>query len=198
MAIDTACSSALVAVHEACQSLWSGESRLALTGGVNMLIKPTPFVGFCKASMLSPAGRCKSFDATGDGYVRAEGGAVLVLKPLQEAERDRDRILGLIVATGVNSDGRTRGLSLPSEAAQEALLRQVYDRASIAPEEVFYVEAHGTGTSVGDPIECNAIGAYLARDALMAGPVTLDRSSQTSGTSSGLRMRGNSQGAARA
>ena len=161
MAIDTACSSALVAVHEACQSLWSGESAIALAGGVNTLVVPTPYIGFCKASMLSPAGRCKSFDATGDGYVRAEGGAVVVLKPLQDAERDRDNILGLIVASGVNSDGRTRGLSLPSEAAQEALLRQVYARASLATDKVFYVEAHGTGTSVGDPIECNAIGRVL-------------------------------------
>ncbi len=111
--------------------------------------------------MLSPDGRCKSFDADANGYVRAEGGVVLVLKPLQVAERDHDHIHALIVATGVNSDGRTRGLALPNEYAQEALLREVYNRAGITPEDVFYVEAHGTGTSVGDPAECNAIGRVL-------------------------------------
>ena len=161
MAIDTACSSSLVALHQGCRSIWSGETTLSLVGGVNVLVQPTPFVGFCKASMLSPDGRCKSFDARGNGYVRAEGGVVLVLKPLAAAERDHDRIHALIVATGVNSDGRTRGLALPNEHAQEALLREIYGTAGIAPEEVFYVEAHGTGTAVGDPAECNAIGRVL-------------------------------------
>ena len=161
MAIDTACSSSLVALHQGCRSIWSGESTQSLVGGVNVLAQPTPFIGFCKASMLSPEGRCKSFDADGNGYVRAEGGVVLILKPLVAAERDHDRIHGLIIATGVNSDGRTRGLALPNEHAQEALLREIYGKAGIAPQDVFYVEAHGTGTAVGDPAECNAIGRVL-------------------------------------
>ena len=161
MSIDTACSSSLVAFHQACRSIWSGESTLALAGGANILLNPLAFVGFCKASMLSPDGRCKSFDASGDGFVRAEGGVVLVLKPLAAAERDGDPIHAVIVATGVNSDGRTRGLSLPNEAAQEELLRQVYTSADISPDDVFYVEAHGTGTAAGDPIECGAIGRVL-------------------------------------
>jgi acyl transferase domain-containing protein/NADPH:quinone reductase-like Zn-dependent oxidoreductase/SAM-dependent methyltransferase/acyl carrier protein len=161
IAIDTACSSSLVAVHEACQSLRSGLCSLALACGVNVLVKPQSFIGFCKASMLSPDGRCKSFDASGNGFVRAEGGVVLVLKPVEAAARDGDSIYGLIVATGVNSDGRTRGLSMPNQAAQEALLREVYFGKGIPPEDVFYVEAHGTGTAVGDPIECNAIANVL-------------------------------------
>jgi acyl transferase domain-containing protein/NADPH:quinone reductase-like Zn-dependent oxidoreductase/SAM-dependent methyltransferase len=161
IAIDTACSSSLVAVHEACRSLWSSESTLALACGVNVLVKPHTFIGFCKASMLSPEGRCKSFDSSGNGFVRAEGGVVLVLKPVGAAERDRDPILGLIVATGVNSDGRTRGVMLPNEAAQEALLREIYFGNGIPPEDVFYFEAHGTGTAAGDPIECNAIASVL-------------------------------------
>jgi phthiocerol/phenolphthiocerol synthesis type-I polyketide synthase C len=142
-------------------SLWSGESTLALAGGVNILMKPLPFVGFCKASMLAPDGRCKSFDAAGDGFVRAEGGVVLVLKPLAAAERDGNPIHGLVLATGVNSDGRTRGLSLPNEAAQESLLREVYSTGGISPQDVFYIEAHGTGTAAGDSIECNAIGRVV-------------------------------------
>src|SRR3984957_20469918 len=161
MSIDTACSSSLVAFHEACSSLWSGESELAIAGGVNIILNPLPFVGFCKASMLARDGHCKSFDAAGDGFVRAEGGAVFILKPLAAAERDGDPIQGLVIATGVNSDGRTRGLSLPNEAAQEELLREIYSGAGVSPQDVFYMEAHGTGTAAGDPIECGAIGRVV-------------------------------------
>lgn len=161
VALDTACSSSLVCVHQACISLLTGECSTALAGGVNLLINVRPWIGFSKASMLSPSGRCKSFDASGDGYVRSEGGGLVVLKPLAAAERDGDRILGVILASGVNSDGRTLGLSMPNGEAQESLLRKVYAQCGVAPEEVFYVEAHGTGTSVGDPIECGALGRVL-------------------------------------
>ncbi|MGD0023031.1 MAG: SDR family NAD(P)-dependent oxidoreductase, partial [Xanthobacteraceae bacterium] len=147
--------------HEACRSLQSGEASMALVGGVNMLLKPTPFIGFSKASMLSPSGRCRAFDAAADGYVRAEGGGVLLLKPLAAAERDGDFIHGVIVGSGVNSDGRTRGLSLPNDKAQEELLRTVYRQAGLSPQSVFYVEAHGTGTPVGDPLECEAMGRVV-------------------------------------
>jgi acyl transferase domain-containing protein/acyl carrier protein len=163
VALDTACSSSLVCIHQACISLLAGECSTALAGGVNLLINVRPWIGFAKASMLSPSGRCKSFDASGDGYVRSEGGGLVLLKPLAEAERDGDRILGVILASGVNSDGRTLGLSMPNGEAQESLLRKVYAQCGVRPEDVFYVEAHGTGTSVGDPIECESLGRVLGK-----------------------------------
>ncbi|KQT68982.1 MULTISPECIES: type I polyketide synthase [unclassified Aureimonas] len=161
MSIDTACSSSMVAMHQACVAIASGECDMALAGGVNLLLSPRPFVGFSEASMLSPDGRCKSFDASGNGYVRAEGGGLVLLKSLEAAERDGDAILGVILGTGVNSDGRTMGLPMPSGEAQEALLREVYGALGLGADDIFYVEAHGTGTSVGDPIECGAIGRVL-------------------------------------
>ncbi|MEQ9564803.1 MAG: type I polyketide synthase, partial [Pseudomonadales bacterium] len=163
MSIDTACSSSLVALHQACNSIWEGEASKALVGGVNLLLHPFGFVGFSKASMLSPNGRCRAFDAAGDGYVRSEGCAVLYLKPLEQAEKDGDRIHAVIVNTGVNSDGRTNGITMPSFAGQSALLKKIYEDADINVNEIDYIEAHGTGTSVGDPIEATAIGETLAR-----------------------------------
>jgi acyl transferase domain-containing protein/NADPH-dependent curcumin reductase CurA/acyl carrier protein/ubiquinone/menaquinone biosynthesis C-methylase UbiE len=161
VALDTACSSSLVCVHQASMSLLAGECTTALAGGVNLLVHVRPWLGFSKASMLSPTGRCKSFDASGDGYVRSEGGGLVLLKPLEAAERDGDRILGVILASGVNSDGRTLGLSMPNGDAQERLLRKVYGQCGLKAEDIYYVEAHGTGTSVGDPIECGALGRVL-------------------------------------
>jgi acyl transferase domain-containing protein/acyl carrier protein len=158
VAVDTACSSSIVCVHQACMALLNGECSTALAGGVSILLHIRPWLGFARASMLSPTGRCKSFDASGDGYVRSEGGGLVLLKPLAAAERDGDRILGVIRASGVNSDGRTMGLSMPNGDAQEKLLRKVYGQCGIDPSDVFYVEAHGTGTAVGDPIECGALG----------------------------------------
>lgn len=163
MAIDTACSSGLVALHQACSSLRSGESSIAIAAGVNVLLSPYPFVGFAKAMMLSPHGRSAAFGAGADGYVRAEGGGLVVLKPLAAALADGDRVHAVIKATGVNSDGRTVGMSLPNVDAQVALLRAVYRDAGIRPEQLAYFEAHGTGTPTGDPIECRAIGEVLGR-----------------------------------
>lgn len=160
-AVDTACSSSLVAVHLACQSLWRGESSLALAGGVNVLICPDGYVGFSKMSMLSPDGRCRAFDARANGFVRGEGAGIVVLKPLSRARADGDRIYALIRSTAVNQDGHSSGMTAPSEAAQEALLRQACRAAGVAPADIQYVEAHGTGTPVGDPIEARAIGAAL-------------------------------------
>ncbi len=157
-AVDTACSSSLVAVHEACVSLWRGESSVAIAGGVNALLSASGFIGFSKAHMLSPTGRCHAFDAAGDGYVRSEGGAVVVLQPLAQAIAEGNPIWAVIAGSGVNSDGRTTGLAMPNPVAQEALLRKVYRDAGIDPGAVAYVEAHGTGTSVGDPVECTALG----------------------------------------
>ncbi len=164
MAIDTACSSSLVAVHLACQSIWSGESEQVLTGGVNAILRPEGTIGFSKASMLSPSGRCKSFDVDADGYVRSEGAGVMMLKPLAKALADADPIYAVIRGTAVNEDGRTPGIALPSGTAQEAMLRDAYRRAGVSPTHVQYVEAHGTGTLVGDPIELIAFGNALGRE----------------------------------
>lgn len=161
MSIDTACSSSLQAVERACRSLAEGSSRVALAGGVNVLLSPMGFVGFSQASMLSPTGRCRAFSADADGFVRAEGGGVVVLKQLADALADGDRVHGVIVGAAANNDGHTVGLALPNTDAQEALLRQVYREAGIGPDEVVYVEAHGTGTQAGDPAECRALGHAL-------------------------------------
>ncbi|MBI4470556.1 MAG: SDR family NAD(P)-dependent oxidoreductase [Acidobacteria bacterium] len=164
LAVDTACSSSLVAVHLACTSIWNRESKMALAGGVNVIICPEPFIGFSKLAMLSPEGRCKAFDASGDGFVRGEGAGIVFLKPLSRALADRDTIYALIRGTAVTQDGRTNGITVPSEVAQAAMLREACRRAGVRPEKIQYVEAHGTGTAVGDPIETNALGAILAEN----------------------------------
>lgn len=163
LAIDTACSSSLVAVHEARHSILRGESTLAVVAGVNILLRPEAFVGFSAASMLSQVGQCRSFDSDADGYVRSEGMGVLILKPLKESLKDGDPIRALIVGSGVNSDGRTQGLALPSREGQSELLRRVYEEANIDPAEVDFVEAHGTGTLVGDPVECGSLGEVIGK-----------------------------------
>ncbi|MEA2767192.1 MAG: hypothetical protein QOD93_154, partial [Acetobacteraceae bacterium] len=157
LTVDTACSSSLVALHLACQALRQGEVGLAITGGVNLLLAPQSFVGFARASILSPTGRCHPFDARADGYVRAEGGGAIILKLLADALADGDEIRGVVHATGVNSDGRTPGFAMPSRAAQADLLTRVYAEAGIDPDDLCYFEAHGTGTPVGDPVEAHAI-----------------------------------------
>ena len=161
MTIDTACSSAMTALCKACEALASGSCELALAGGVNVLISPLPFVGFSQAHMLSAGGRCKVFSKDADGYVRSEGGALLVLKRLADAKKDGDHILGVIRAAALNQDGRTSGIALPNGGAQQALLQQIYQNRSL--EHLIYVEAHGTGTAAGDPVECSAIGMVLGR-----------------------------------
>jgi acyl transferase domain-containing protein/acyl carrier protein len=161
IAVDTACSASLVAVHLACQSLRNNECRMALAGGVNLNILPEIFINVCLARMVAPDGRCKTFDAAADGYVRGEGAGLVVLKRLSDAVADGDRILALIRATGVNQDGRSGGFTAPSQLSQETLLRDVIARAGIAPRDVSYVEAHGTGTPLGDPIEMQSIVSVL-------------------------------------
>lgn len=164
LAVDTACSSSLVALHHACLSLRAGEASTALVGGVNLLLHPYPFVGFTKASMLSADGRCKAFDAAGDGYVRGEGCTVLLLKPLAQAIADGDNIQAIIRATGVNADGaRKTGITIPSKDGQIELMRAVLARSGLDAQDIDFVEAHGTGTMVGDPIETAAIGAVYGR-----------------------------------
>jgi phthiocerol/phenolphthiocerol synthesis type-I polyketide synthase C len=161
--VDTACSSSLVALHQACEAIRAGQAPMALVGGVNLLLSPQSYVGFCAASMLSPRGRCHAFDARADGYVRAEGGGMIVLKPLRAALADGDTVHAVVRGTGVNSDGRTNGFSLPNPQAQSALLRAVYGRFGIDPDDLDYVEAHGTGTPAGDPIEAAALGEVLGQ-----------------------------------
>ncbi|UGY91169.1 type I polyketide synthase [Streptomyces gobiensis] len=161
--VDTACSSSLVAVHHACEALRGDRCTMALAAGAHVLLSPFEYVGFSKASMLSPTHRCRTFSADADGYVRAEGGGLVVLKPLSRALEDGDRVRAVILGSGVNTDGRTPGLAQPSADAQAALLREVYAAAGVSPDEVAYVEMHGTGTPVGDPVECQAVGEALAQ-----------------------------------
>lgn len=164
LTIDTACSSSLVAIHQAVEAIRSGRIETAIVGGINILAAPTSFVSFSQASMLSPTGRCRAFSADADGYVRAEGGGVLVLRKAAHARAENNQIHGIILACEVNSDGRTNGIALPSREAQEKLLRRAYERAEISAERLAFIEAHGTGTPAGDPIEASAIGNVLGRE----------------------------------
>jgi acyl transferase domain-containing protein/NADPH:quinone reductase-like Zn-dependent oxidoreductase/NADP-dependent 3-hydroxy acid dehydrogenase YdfG/SAM-dependent methyltransferase/acyl carrier protein len=160
-ALDTACSSALTAVHRAYEHLCAGRNRMALAGGVNILLDPNVFAGFSAASMLSPTGRCRAFSADADGYVRSEGGGLVLLKRLSDALADGDRVHAVVLGSGANNDGRTSGIALPNGQAQENLLTSAYAEASVHPDRLVYMEAHGTGTPIGDPIECEAIGRAL-------------------------------------
>ncbi len=163
VALDTACSSSLVATHLACQSLRAGESDLALAGGVNVVLLPDAMVLFSKWGMLAPDGACKTFDAAADGFVRAEGCAVIALKRLSDAIAAGDPILAVIRGSAVNSDGRSSGLTVPSGPAQRAILRRALADAGLTPTDIDYVEAHGTGTPIGDPIEVEALGVVLGK-----------------------------------
>ena len=167
VAVDTACSSSLVAVHQACQALHSGDCDLALAGGVNVLLSPVSIIAASRARMLSPVGRCKTFDASADGYVRSEGCGILVLKRMSNALRDGDRVCAVIRGSAVNQDGASSGLTVPNGGAQQRLITAALARAGLAGGDVDYLEAHGTGTALGDPIEVQAAGAAYgaARDA---------------------------------
>ncbi|MGN4069128.1 SDR family NAD(P)-dependent oxidoreductase, partial [Burkholderia gladioli] len=157
MAINTACSSGLVALHQACQSLRAGESSTAIAAGVNLMLAAEPLDAMRQAGMLSPRGKCRAFDRGADGMVPGEAAVALVLKPLSRAQADQDPIHGVIVGSGINYDGKTQGITAPSGAAQAQLLRDVYERHRIDPAGIDYVVAHGTGTVLGDPIEINAL-----------------------------------------
>jgi acyl transferase domain-containing protein/aryl carrier-like protein len=161
LTVDTACSSSLVAVHLACSSLRNGECELALAGGVNLLLSATNMELVAHTQALANDGRCKTFDARADGFVRSEGCGVLVLKRLTDAQRDGDQIWALLRGSAVNHDGHSTGLSAPNVLSQQALLRQALASAAVSPAAVSYVEAHGTGTALGDPIEIEALAAVL-------------------------------------
>ncbi|MCB0209452.1 MAG: polyketide synthase dehydratase domain-containing protein, partial [Anaerolineae bacterium] len=157
IAVDTACSSSLVAVHLACQSLRQGECDVALAGGVNAMLTPDVTIAFSTARMLAPDGRCKTFDAAANGYVRGEGCGMVVLKRLSDAQADHDNILAVIRGSMVNQDGRSSGLTAPSGLSQRAVISKALQNSRLASEQVRYIEAHGTGTSLGDPIEIGAL-----------------------------------------
>ena len=163
--VDTACSASLAAVHLACQSLWNGEAGLALVGGAHALLAPEDgLIGLSKAGAMAADGRCKTFDARADGYVRSEGAGMVVLKPLERARADGDRVYATILSAAINADGRTNGLMAPNRWAQEEVIREAWRRADVSPALAQYVEAHGTGTPLGDPIEAAALGAVVGAD----------------------------------
>ncbi|HVQ03141.1 MAG TPA: type I polyketide synthase, partial [Burkholderiaceae bacterium] len=165
LSIDTACSSSLVAVHQACQSLQRGESRMALAGGVNLILAPDLYIALSHSRMLAPDGRCKTFDAAADGFSRGEGCGIVVLKRLEDAQADGDRILAVVRGSAVNQDGPSSGLTAPNGPAQEAVVRAALARAQIEPRQVGYIETHGTGTQLGDPLEVHALGAVFSERA---------------------------------
>jgi acyl transferase domain-containing protein/SAM-dependent methyltransferase len=167
IAVDTACSSSLVALHLACQGLRLRECDLALAGGVNVILTPEMNINFSKARMMAPDGRCKTFDAAADGYVRGEGCAMVLLRRMADALSDGDRILAVIRGSAVNQDGRSGGLTAPNGPAQESVIRAALALADVPASAIGYIEAHGTGTALGDPIEVGALGAVLCpgRDA---------------------------------
>jgi acyl transferase domain-containing protein/NADPH:quinone reductase-like Zn-dependent oxidoreductase/acyl carrier protein len=171
LTIDTACSSSLVALHHACEALRAGSVEMAVVVGVNMLLSPFPFIGFSQASMLAPDGACRPFDADGRGYVRSEGGVALILTRGDSALVETPRRYARIVATGVNSDGRTVGVSLPSAEQQARLLEDVYGASGVRAGDLAFVEAHGTGTRAGDPAEAAALGRVLGQRREAALPI---------------------------
>ncbi|MGQ3004304.1 MAG: beta-ketoacyl synthase N-terminal-like domain-containing protein, partial [Hydrogenophaga sp.] len=173
LTLDTACSSSLVAVHLACQALRAGECDRALTGAVNLILTPEMNINFSRARMMAADGRCKTFDAEADGYVRGEGCAVLVLRRLSDALAQGDRVLAVVRGSALNQDGRSGGLTAPNGPAQEAVLRAALASARVPASAIGYVEAHGTGTPLGDPIEVGALGAVLGEGRSAAQPLPI-------------------------
>ena len=161
IAIDTACSSSLVAVHMACHSLRAGECRLAVAGGVSLILAPEELISLTRLGMLASDWRCKTFDSRADGFVPGEGCGIVVLKRLSDALADGDTIRAIIRGTAVNQDGRTTVLTAPNGLAQQVVIRAALANAQVAPTEIGYVEAHGTGTALGDPIELESLSEVL-------------------------------------
>jgi acyl transferase domain-containing protein/acyl carrier protein len=173
VAVDTACSSSLVAVHLACQALRNRECSLALAGGVNAILSPQTTITLSKARMMAPDGRCKAFDESANGFVRAEGCGIVVLKRLSDAVAAGDHILCVIRGSAINQDGRSSGITAPNSAAQERVIRQALATAGLTPKDVGYIETHGTGTSLGDPIEVHALAAVFGGDRAGTDPLLI-------------------------
>ena len=173
LTIDTACSSSLVAVHEAMQSLRSGQADVAIASGASLILSPRLSIIFSKAGMLSPEGRCKTFDGSANGYVRSEGCGAVVLKRLADAQRDGDNILAVLKGSCINQDGASNGLTAPNMNAQEALLHGALDDANLKPSDISAIEAHGTGTNLGDPVEVAAINRVFSNDVHRKAPLWL-------------------------
>lgn len=171
--LDSTCSASLVAVHLAAQSLRCGDCDLAIAGGVNLILGPEETIGFARLQAMSRTDTCRTFDARADGYIRGEGGGVIVLKRMGDATADKDRVEALLIGSAVNNDGASNGLTAPNGAAQEAVIRQALAQAGAAPEDVAYVEAHGTGTPLGDPIELSALRNAYTRDVPRRSPLLL-------------------------
>lgn len=162
IALDTACSSSLVAVHMACQSIQSGDCSMALAGGIGLMVTPQMYRWNYNSGMLSPKGRCSSFDASADGFVLGEGVGCVVVKSLSKALKDRDHIFAVIKASGINGDGKTNGITAPSSEAQLRLQKRVHKRAKVSLDDIAYIETHGAGTQLGDPIEVKALAGLMA------------------------------------
>lgn len=173
LAVDTACSSSLVAVHLACQSLRLGDCDMALAGGVNLILSPHLHVMMCRARLLSPTGRCRTFDASADGMVRSEGCGMIVLKRHRDALAAGDQVLALIRGSAVNQDGPASGITVPNRSAQQQVIARALHVAGVAPDDVSYVEAHGTGTPLGDPIEVSALAEALCQGRSPAAPLRI-------------------------
>ncbi|KAA3617210.1 MAG: SDR family NAD(P)-dependent oxidoreductase [Calditrichaeota bacterium] len=173
VAMDTACSSSLVSTHLACKSLQRGETEMAVAGGVNLILAPDVNIALSKARMLAPHGRCKTFDADAQGYVRSEGVGVVLLKRLSDAKRDGDNILALIRGSATNQDGHSNGITAPNRIQQVNVIREAMNDANITPDDVSMFEAHGTGTSLGDPIEIQALTEVFENRSKEAGPIAI-------------------------
>jgi thioester reductase-like protein len=157
LVLESACSSSLLSLHYACKSLQLKESNLAIAGGVSLMLGPEPFITYSHAQMMSPTGRCRTFDASADGYVRGEGCGIVILKRLEDALRDEDRIDAVIAGSAVNQDGKSNGITAPNGLAQESVIREALASASLSASDISFVETHGTGTPLGDPIEYEAL-----------------------------------------
>lgn len=174
MTIRSACSSALIGLHEACQAIHSGSCQSAIVAGTNLILTPTMTIAMTEQGVLSPSGLCKSFDAKADGYARGEAINAVYIKKLSDAIQDGDPIRAVIRATATNCDGKTPGMACPSSEAHESMMRRAYNTARISDfSKTAFIECHGTGTQIGDPLETAAVASVFGRNGIIIGSVLL-------------------------